>query len=148
MSQSVADELAIRHLVAAYADAVNRRDEALWASTWAEQSVWDLRGNKFEGRGAIVEMWRGAMASFEFVVQLVYQGTLEIGEDTATGRWNLCEHLRPQNADNGLFNIGSYADEYVKIDGQWLFSCRSYHVLYSDEGRGDMSGTAIPLPAN
>jgi hypothetical protein len=146
MSHSVADELAIRHIVAVYADAVNRRDESLWASTWADESIWDLRGNEIDGKTNIVDMWRGAMASFEFVVQLVYQGTLEIQSDSATGRWYLCEHLRPQGSENGLFNIGTYADEYVKQDGHWRFSQRSYHVLYSDEGKGDMSGTAIALP--
>ncbi|MFT7221239.1 MAG: hypothetical protein ACI8Z1_002861 [Candidatus Azotimanducaceae bacterium] len=142
----VVDELAIRHLVAAYADAVNRRDEALWASTWDQQGVWDLRGNEFEGADAIVEMWRGAMQGFSFVVQLVYQGTVEIDGLHATGRWYLAEHLRPAGSDSGLFNIGTYEDSYVKQDGEWLFARRTYHVLYSDEGKGDMSGTAIPLP--
>ena len=53
MSDAVADELAIRHLVSAYADAVNRRDKALWASTWAEESVWDLSAFSAEGKANI-----------------------------------------------------------------------------------------------
>ncbi len=146
MTDIVQDELAIRHLVAAYADAVNRRDGELWASTWADAGVWDLMGNETEGRDAIYAMWQGAMGSFAFVVQLVYQGTLEISGDQATGRWYLAEHLRPQGSDNGMFNIGTYADEYVRERGEWRFSRRSYHVLYSDEGKGDMSGNVMPLP--
>ena len=118
----------------------------MWASTWAEDSVWSLRGNPIAGRDAIVGPWRSAMGSFSFVVQLVYQGTLEIQGDKATGRWYLAEHLRPDGSDNGMFNIGTYADVYVREAGQWLFSRRDYHVLYSDEGRGGMSGTATPLP--
>ena len=74
MSDAVADELAIRHLVSAYADAVNRRDKALWASTWAEESVWDLSAFSAEGKANIVQLWEGAMAGFEFVAQIVHQG--------------------------------------------------------------------------
>ena len=103
MTNPVEDELAIRHLVSAYADAVNRRDGKLWASTWAEDGVWDLRGNEIEGKEAVVGLWQGAMASFSFVVQLVYQGTLDIDGDRATGRWYLAEHLRPDGSENGMF---------------------------------------------
>ncbi len=146
MTNPVEDELAIRHLVSAYADAVNRRDAELWAGTWAENSTWELRGNPIAGKENIVNTWHSAMGSFEFVVQLVYQGTLEINGDQATGRWYLAEHLRPQGAENGFFNVGTYADNYVRLDGRWLFEKRSYHVLYNDEGKGDMSGLATPLP--
>ena len=147
MSNPAEDELAIRHLVAAYADAVNRRDGPLWASTWAEDGVWDLMGNEITGKDAVVDMWNNAMNGFEFVVQLVYQGTLEIDGASATGRWYLAEHLRPQGSQSGRFNIGTYADKYQRIDGKWLFTRRTYNVLYDDEGKGDMSGMIIPMPA-
>ncbi|MBL6689389.1 MAG: nuclear transport factor 2 family protein [Pseudomonadales bacterium] len=130
------DEHAIRHLVAAYADAVNRRDGDLWASTWADNSTWVLRGNPFEGKATILDTWHGAMGSFEFVVQLVYQGTLEVDGERATGRWYLTEHLRPQGSDEGRYTVGVYEDEYVKESGTWLFSKRSYEVLYEDETNG------------
>ena len=48
MANPVADELEIRQLVAAYADAVNRRDQDLWASTWAEECQWTLPGGGLE----------------------------------------------------------------------------------------------------
>ena len=38
----MSDKEEIRNLVEKYADAVCRRDEADWASTWAEDAVWDL----------------------------------------------------------------------------------------------------------
>ena len=56
MSNPAEDELAIRHLVAAYADAVNRRDGPLWASTWADDGVWDLMGNEITGKDAVVDI--------------------------------------------------------------------------------------------
>ncbi len=146
MNDVVADELAIRHLVSAYADAVNRRDKALWASTWAEESVWDLSALSAEGKADIVQLWEGAMAGFEFVAQIVHQGTLEIDGDQATGRWYLQENLKPVNSTEGRFSLGTYVDEYVKQEGRWLFSSRKYHVFYSEEGEGVTAGAVTPIP--
>jgi len=147
MSNPVEDELAIRHLVAVYADAVNRRDGPLWASTWTDDGVWDLMGNEVIGKDAVVGMWNNAMDGFEFVAQLVYQGTLEIDGASAAGRWYLAEHLRPQGSQSGTFNLGTYAHKYQCVDGKWRFRRRTYNVLYNDEGKGDMSGMVMPLPA-
>ncbi|MBT4160740.1 MAG: nuclear transport factor 2 family protein [Gammaproteobacteria bacterium] len=130
----VEDELAIRHLVAAYADGVNRRDQELWASTWSESSSWTLPGTTVEGKEAVVGLWVAAMGGLEFVVQLVHQGTLEINGDKATGRWYLTEHLRAQGASDTRTSVGTYKDEYVRENGSWLFANRVYEVLYSDEG--------------
>ena len=147
MSNPVEDELAIRHLVAVYADAVNRRGGSLWASTWTDDGVWDLMGNEVIGKDAVVGMWNNAMDGFEFVAQLVYQGTLEIDGASAAGRWYLAEHLRPQGSQSGTFNLGTYADKYQCVDGKWRFRRRTYNVLYNDEGKGDMGGMVMPLPA-
>ncbi len=147
MTNPVADELEIRQLVALYADAVNRADQEQWAATWATESDWSLPGMAaVSGKDNIVGLWVQAMGTLEFVAQLIYQGTITIEGDTAKGRWYLCEHMRPIGSDGGLFNIGTYADEYVKFEGQWLFKRRDYHILYNDEGKGNMSGIVIPLP--
>lgn len=146
MNNPVEDELSIRQLVAAYADAVNRRDQELWASTWSEHGVWDLSVLSAEGKDKIVELWVGAMGGFAFVAQLVYQGTLEISGDSATGRWYLSEYLKNADGAGGRFTIGTYADEYVKQGGKWLFSRRSYHVIYSEEGPEVTAGAVTPIP--
>ena len=145
MSNPVEDELAIRELVALYADAVNRVDEARWADTWTEDAKWSLPMVTVEGKTQIVGLWVQAMSSFDFVAQLVYQGVVKINGNTATGRWYLAEHLRPKGDPKGRFNIGTYIDAYVKEGDRWHFSDRRYQVMYNDEGTGDMSGTIIPL---
>ena len=146
MSSKVEDDLAIRDLVYRYADAVCRRDEAAWAATWADDAVWQLpRAPRMEGRDAIVALWVQAMAGFPFVVQLVNFGVLDIGENKASGRWYLTENLKFPDG-NGMYNVGCYQDKYVKRDGRWLFAERHYAVLYNDEGKGDMTGTAAEFP--
>ena len=128
----IEDEMAIRHLVATYAEAVNKRDQELWASTWSETGSWTLPGTTVEGKEAVVGLWAAAMGGLEFVVQLVHQGTLEIDGDRATGCWYLTEHLRAQGASDTRISVGNYQDEYVREGGSWRFTNRVYQVLYSD----------------
>jgi uncharacterized protein (TIGR02246 family) len=140
------DDLAIRDLVYRYADAVCRRDQEAWAATWAEDGIWQLpRAPRMEGRDAIVGLWATAMGGFPFVVQIVHHGLVDIDGDRATGRWYLSEHMKT-SADDGRYNVGCYQDRYVKRDGRWLFAERHYAILYDDEGKGDMTGTANPFP--
>ena len=146
MGNPVADELEIRQLVSAYADAVNRRDQSLWASTWAESCEWSLPGaGSFSGKEAVVGLWVQAMTGFDFVAQLVYQGTIQIDGNAASGRWYLCEHLRPAGSQDGMFNIGCYTDEYIKENDKWCFAKRDYQIMYNDEGKGNMSGMVLPF---
>jgi len=148
----MSDEYAIRQLVEKYADAVNRVDKEDWASTWCDDSEWDLSSMPaVKGKDAIVELWVNAMAGFPFVAQLIQNGTTEINGDTATGRWYIVEHIQTTEKDSegnpvGFFNIGVYQDKYIKENGKWLFQLRKYAVLYNDNGTGNMTGTANPYP--
>ena len=73
------------------------------------------------------------MGSSEFAIQLVYQGTIEIEGDSASGRWYLTVTLRPKGADADRITIGCYVDEYVTENGTWCFAKRTYRVLYDRE---------------
>lgn len=124
------DDLAIRDLVARYADAVCRRDAEAWAATWAEDGVWQLPGApRVQGRDAIVALWRNAMAGLPFVAQLVHQGVLDIDGDRATGRWYLTETLKTADG-SGRHDIGVYEDRYVRTADGWRFSERHYTILH------------------
>ena len=127
------DELAIRHLVATYADAVNRRDQELWISTLSQGVSWTLTGQTVEGREAVIRLYDAFMGNFDIVVQLVHQGTVEVDGSRARGRWYLTELLRQNGASEGRSTVGSYTDEYVKEDGRWLFAKRTYEILSTEE---------------
>ncbi len=126
------DEMAIRDLVASYADAVNRRDRDSWRDTWAENAEWRIRDTAVLGRQAIVEFWVGAMASFEGVIQMVAQGTVSVTGDEAFGSWTIWEIGR--RADEGSLVVGSYSDRYVRQSSGWRFAARHFTVCY----RGDL----------
>jgi len=128
-----ADRVAINDLLARYADGVNLRDAALWGSTWDEDATWYLFGpDPVNGRAAIVAAWREAMAGFPFVVMMVSQGAVEIGDNWATGRSYSSEIAR--TADCKRLRVhGCYEDEYRKRDGVWGFSFHRFTLLDNEE---------------
>jgi hypothetical protein len=139
----LADELAIRNLVARYADAVGRRDEADWARTWADDGEWHVLGNAARGREECVALWRRLMGGLDFVVQLPASGFVSVAGDRATGRWWVTEHGKL--GGGGFLSIGVYDDAYRRVGDDWRFAVRRFHGLYA--GPPDMSGEPRPLPS-
>lgn len=134
----IAAELAIRELVARYADAVARVDREAWLATWADDARWDLGAVSVEGKDAIGELWTRAMAGFEFVVQLPASGVIDVSEDanSARGRWYLTEHGRSLDG-TPMLTIGVYEDDYRQDGGVWGFACRRFQSCYA--GPPDLS---------
>ncbi len=135
------DELALRDLQARYIDAVNRYNETDWAATWSDSASWNLLGMEVEGKAAIVQLWQGAMGSFDFALMMLNSGTVQVDGDTATGRWYVTEHIKPKEGEPNI-TLGVYDDRYVKENGQWLFAHRHYNVMY--QGAADYSGNYTP----
>jgi len=146
---NVADELAIRALVARYADAVCRRDPDAWAATWAPDCRWDLGGGRVtSGRAQTLKLWRSAIAKYEWVGQVVTTGLVEADGDgdghgdRGRGSWYILEFNHRAQGDATL-HLGHYDDEYVRTPDGWLFASRAMHMIY----RGAMDrGTVVPLP--
>lgn len=126
-SGPIEDRLAIRELHDAYCDAVLRKDPDDWGALWTEDAVWSLMGTEVVGRDNIVNLWNGAMSQFDAVSFLGIPASLEVTGDTASGRYQTHEILvgkgEPRVAG------GRYDDEFVKIDGQWLYSKRIFVVV-------------------
>jgi ketosteroid isomerase-like protein len=130
----VADELAIRALVYAFADAVNRRDAAAFESLWDENAVWEIGSplaSIANGSSNIAARMIELVEPLEFFVQQVHSGVVAIDGDQATAHWSVQETGRSRTT--GPYNNHAfYEDEVVKRDGAWRFARRSYRYVWLD----------------
>ncbi len=122
------DQIAIARLIAAYGDAVSRRDAVAWANTWAADATWSLMGHEVAGRDAIAGLWLGAMAQFDAVSFITAAGPARITGNRASLRCQTQEVLR--TLDGSVRRVaGIYEDELVRDGGVWRFARRVFTVL-------------------
>ncbi len=126
--QALEDSEAIRHLKARYCAACddNHNPHTL-APLFAEDAVWEASGvGRAEGRAAIAEFLGGIGASGRIrnSGHHAMNPIIEVNGDKAVGHWRLIM-LYTGNLPDGQVQymriIGWYREEYVRIDGQWLF---------------------------
>lgn len=144
----VGDELAIRHLCHAFADACNRRDLALFDRLWDVDCRWEIGEPKpasATGREAIGTLVRGLLDNLEFFVQNVHSGYVVIDPytDVARASWTMYEMGRWKDG-TPYENAGMYLDELVKREGSWRFSVRSYRYLWLD-AETPIAGKPFPV---
>lgn len=147
----VADDLAIRDLVARYVDAIHRRDRDAWSATWADKARWILPDVTdpeadllMEGHGEIVSGWVAAMQGYPFVAHMLHSGHLDrIDDNAATGRWYVTEIVEAEDGARHHF-YGVYNDRYTRSDGRWLFAERVFSLLYM--GEAAWNGDTFPHP--
>jgi uncharacterized protein (TIGR02246 family) len=139
----IEDRLAIRELIDAYADAVFRRDATAWGATWAADGVWEVAGERREGRAAIVELWQALMARYPFAAMYSTGGGVRIDGREANGTWYVLELLKQDDGADTMV-CGRYDDAYVCEAGVWRFMRRSYTILHMPGARG--SGRDRDMP--
>lgn len=138
------EEMAIRKLVANYADGVNRYDADTWVATWAPDAQWQLRqGQVIQGTTAILEFWCSVMDTLKFAIMIPGSAQLNIDGKHATGRWYMVEIVQEKNG-RGAEIVGVYNDHYAKIHDQWHFQSRHYHMLYDSPTHPDAKHLPIP----
>jgi hypothetical protein len=143
--QRVADELAIRDLIARFADGCSPPNyeavRKLWTPDPNNQPVWSLSEPfKMESTGVdnIIEMHRKLLEIWDMFVQLVHSGVVDIDGDKATGRWILREVAKGPN-ETYYNNFAIYDDKYEKFEGKWYIARRDYTYMFLDSG---------PFPGN
>jgi len=142
IEEKLADELAIRALVARYCHGIAERDDAAWADTWAADAQWKVLGQDLSGRDAILAFYRKAVAGARWIVQVATDGLIELAGDEATGRWQILETIQTKDG-RAMVNVGRYSDRYRRDrDGRWRFARREFRFSYA--GPPDLSAPAQP----
>ncbi len=126
MTNQFEDELAIRSLAAAYADAVNRRDADGMAAVLTPDGVIEKPGygDPVRGRDRILKRYRRLQGEREFLCQMIHTGVVHVAGDQATARWWFSETKLPVGGGDWLTVIGVYQDEVVRCSEGWRFARR------------------------
>ena len=127
MIARLADESAIRRLVSAYCDAVNRLDADSAAALFAPDAVIRIADfPEIAGQAAIAEGLRGTFARAGFLFQQCDTGLIDIAGDRAHARLSVFETMRGANDQGIALIFGFYEDEYVRLAAGWRFARRRY----------------------
>ncbi|ETW99692.1 MAG: hypothetical protein ETSY1_14100 [Candidatus Entotheonella factor] len=136
--RALEDVNAIRNLksrYAAYCDD-NYNPDGL-AALFAEDAVWESQGlGRYEGREAIREFFRGASKLFTFAIHYSLNGQIEVIGDTAQAQWYLFMPCTMGADNRAMWRAGVDREEYVRIDGAWLFQRKTsaplFHTPYEE----------------
>jgi hypothetical protein len=141
MSSDLADRLAIRALVDAYAHCADRRDadrqKALFTDDTHFVVYMDGEGTdptqELNGREALTPVFAD-LNRYEATSHFNGQSTIALRGDRATGEsYCLAHHLSTEGGERKLMVASlRYRDTFVQRDGAWLFAERKLYVDWTD----------------
>ena len=142
-AEEAADRLAIRELVGAYAHCADRRDAKGQMALFTVDSHFVVYMNakdptpsqELHSREALAPVFAD-LNKYTATMHFVGQSTiLTLTGNRATGEaYTLAHHLTVDGGKRGLMIAAlRYSDQFVKIDGDWLFSERLLYVDWLEE---------------
>ena len=131
--QAIADRVEIEALRGEFTDAIMMRDYDRFASLFTQDGVWRIPyvNVEFVRREEIRAGIERLQGLWDYFVQTVHPGTIQLDGDTASGRGYVCEfgHLRDGRSE---LNYALYHDRYQRTPDGWKFTERVYEVRYLD----------------
>lgn len=131
--RTIADRVEIEALRGEFTDAGMMRDYDRFASLFTQDGAWRMPhiNVEFVGREGIragIERLHGV---WDYFVQTVHPGTIQLAGDTASGRAYIAEFGRMRDGSSHL-NYSLYHDRYQRTSDGWKFAERRYEVRYVD----------------
>ena len=138
-----ADRLAIRELVEAYAHCADRRDAKGQMSLFTEDAHFVVYMNakdptptqELHSREALAPVF-AELQKYDATMHFVGQSTIFtlIGNRATGETYTLAHHLTVDGGKRRLMlDALRYADQFVKMDGVWLFAERRLYVDWLEE---------------
>ncbi|MGP3964793.1 nuclear transport factor 2 family protein [Nonomuraea sp. 3N208] len=131
--QTIVDRFEIEALRGEFTDAGMMHDYDRFASLFAEDGVLRIPdvNIEFVGREEISAGVERLQRLWEYFVQTVHPGTIQLEGDTAVGRAYIAEFGRMRDGSSHL-NYAIYHDRYQRTSDGWKFTERVYEVRYLD----------------
>jgi SnoaL-like protein len=130
--RTIADRVAIEALRGEFTDAGMMADFDRLASLFTANGVLRIPGAaEFVTREEIGAGIARLRAGWEYFVQNVHPGVIQLDGDTATGRAYVAEFGRFLGGQSHL-NYALYHDRYERTPDGWKFAERVYEVRYVD----------------
>lgn len=126
---------AIREVMAEYCFCLDNDRFADMAALFTEDGTWDTAFGKGSGRPGIEAFVRGMRSSAASRPRAIHHVTnIVIKVDGATAK-AFSNWVTVQNSDQGpkIGSAGSYADDFVKQGGAWLFRYRKIDRFIHDK---------------
>ena len=141
------DEIEIRALSHAYADAASRRDPAGVAAVFSDGGEWEGEGlGLHEGREAIEGFFASMLDGWSVFLQGLLSGVVtldDVNPDRAQGRW-FVQEVGQRDDGTRIDVAGVYQDDYERSAAGWCIRRRRYDPLVVRVG-DDV--TVLPFPA-
>jgi SnoaL-like domain len=137
----LADRLAIRELVDAYAHCADRRDAEGQKSLFTEDTHFAVymegQGSEptqvLDGREALTPVFDD-LNRYQATMHFNGQSTVSLDGDRATGEsYCIAHHLFTEDGERRLMIAWlRYGDTFLKVDGVWLFAERNLYVDWTE----------------
>jgi ketosteroid isomerase-like protein len=129
---AIVDRFEIAALPGEFTDAGMMHDYDRFASLFTPDGVWRIPGvADFFSREEIRAGIERLQGLWEYFVQNVHPGTIELEGDTAVGRAYVSEFGRLRDGSSYL-NYALYHDRYERTSDGWKFTQRVYEIRYLD----------------
>jgi ketosteroid isomerase-like protein len=131
--QAIADRVEIEALRGEFTDAGMMRDFDRFASLFTRDGAWRIPHINvgFASREEIRAGIERLQGLWDYFVQTVHPGTIQIEGDTASGRAYIAEFGRMRDGTSHQ-NYSVYHDRYRRTPDGWRFTERVYEIRYAD----------------
>ena len=139
--EEAADRLAIRELIDAYAHCADRRDATGQMALFTEDTAFHVFMDSGSSEPTYVLHGRHALApvfadlnQYQATTHFNGQSTIRLDGDRATGESYCIAHHLTLKGEKRTLMLASirYLDQFVKLDGAWLFAERRLIVDWTD----------------
>jgi ketosteroid isomerase-like protein len=131
--QRIADRVEIDALQAEFTDAAMMNDYERLASLFTADGAVRIPDADVQavGREGLLRLGAQRETLMELFVQTTHPGTVQLDDDTASGRAYICELIRLRDGRSHL-NYAIYHDQYRRTADGWKFKERVYEIRYLD----------------